>query len=141
QTDKQEGLIRWVAHLREVSKHYWRGLFHTYDPAGVPRTNNDLESRLREVRRRVLRTTGQAGATVPKIPRVGAWELIGAAARDEEQVGVFAAVEAGEWEQERARRRQHQARFRLHTRDCGRAAQQLAGLRQAWLALPADAAG
>ena len=33
------------AHLREVSKHYWAGLFHTYDQAGLPRTNNGMEIR------------------------------------------------------------------------------------------------
>ncbi len=37
--------------------------------------------------------------------------------------------------------RQHQARFRLHTRNARRADQQLERLRQAELALPADPTG
>src|SRR4051812_36140053 len=32
-----------VAHFRKVSASYWPGLFHCYDIAGLPRTNNDLE--------------------------------------------------------------------------------------------------
>jgi hypothetical protein len=58
ETGTDEGLIRLVAHLREVSKHYWSGRFHTYDQAGLPRTNNGLEGRFREVRQRLVRTTG-----------------------------------------------------------------------------------
>ncbi len=138
ETGTNETLICWQAHFRQVSRHYWQGLFHTYDQAGLPRTNNGLESRFREVRRRVLRTTGQAGATVRQLQRRGAWEVMAGAPSEAEQMAAFAGVATGEWEQERARMRQHQARFRLHTRNARRADQQLERLRQAWLALPAD---
>ena len=48
-------------HLDKVSRSYWPGLFHCYDVPGLPRTNNELESRFRDTRRRLLRTTGQKG--------------------------------------------------------------------------------
>ena len=141
ETGTDEVLICWQAHLRGVSKHYWHGLFHTYDQAGLPRTNNDLESRFREVRRRVVRTTGQAGATVRHLQRRGAWELIAGAGSETEQGAAFSQVAPGDWEQERARMRQHQARFRVHQRNPQRAGQQLERLRQAWLALPTEDTG
>lgn len=137
----EEGWICWQAHWRQVSRAYWRGLFHTYDQPGLPRTNNGLESRFRDLRRRLRRTTGQAGATVRHLQRRGAWELLAAAGAEAEQVRAFGNVDAAAWEQERARMRQHQARFRLHTRNATRADAQLERLRQAWLALPGDATG
>src|SRR5205823_11168772 len=48
-------------HLDKVSRSYWPGLFHCYDVPGLPRTNNELESRFRDTGRRLLRTTGQKG--------------------------------------------------------------------------------
>jgi hypothetical protein len=111
------------------------------DQASLPRTNNGLESRFREVRRRLLRTTGQAGATVEQLQRWGAWEMMVGTTSEAEQVTTFSAVDPVEWTAERVRVRQHQARFRLHTHDPRRAEQQLDRLRQAWLALPADPTG
>ena len=32
-----------LAHFLKVTRSYWPGLFHCYDVAGLPRTNNDLE--------------------------------------------------------------------------------------------------
>lgn len=112
-------------------------MLHTYDQPGLPRTNNSLESRFRDVRRRLGRTTGQAGETAEQLQRLGAWELLSRAATETEQVAVFAEVEIAEWQQERARMRQHQARFRLHSRNVTQSRRQLADLRRQWLALPA----
>ena len=137
----EEAWICWQAHWRQVSRHYWRGLFHTYDQPGLPRTNNGLESRFRDLRRRVRRTTGQAGATVRQLQRRGAWELLAGPMSEAEQTAAFGDLDPAAWEQERARMRQHQARFRLHTRNTQRADQQLERLRQAWLALPPDPTG
>lgn len=134
-------LTRVVAHWWGVSRRYWPGLFHTYDQAGVPRTNNGLESRLREIRRRLIRTNGQAGQTARQLERVGAWEMVAGAATETAQVAAFAAVDPADWAQERTRLHQHQARFRLHQRNAARADRQLETLRQAWLALPADPTG
>ena len=136
QAGADEFLIRLMAHMRAVSRRYWGSLLHTYDQPGLPRTNNGLESRFRDVRRRLGRTTGQAGETAEQLQRLGAWELLSRTATEAEQVAVFASVEIAEWQQERARVRQHQARFRLHSRNGTRARRQLADLRQQWLALP-----
>src|SRR5512135_1962977 len=32
-----------LRHFRKVTRSYWAGLFHCYDVADLPRTNNDLE--------------------------------------------------------------------------------------------------
>jgi len=134
-------LTRVVAHWWGVSRRYWPGLFHTYDQAGLPRTNNGLESRFREIRRRLIRTNGQAGQTARQLERVGAWEMVAGAATETAQVAAFAAVAPADWAQERTRLHQHQARFRLHQRNAQRAERQLETLRQAWFALPADPTG
>src|SRR5919201_4422365 len=63
-------------HLDQVIRSYWPGLFHCYDMPGLPRTNNELESRFRDTRRRLLRTTGQKGQTQRTLQRQGAWELL-----------------------------------------------------------------
>jgi hypothetical protein len=62
--------------IRTVSASYAPGLFHTYDIADLPRTNNARESEFRDLQRRLLATTGQRGATKRWIQRSGAWELI-----------------------------------------------------------------
>ena len=63
-------------HLDTVSRSYWPGLFHCYDVPGLPRTNNELESRFRDTSRHLLRTTGQKGLTQRTLQRQGAWELL-----------------------------------------------------------------
>jgi hypothetical protein len=62
--------------------------------------------------------------------------LVGASS-EAEQAAAFSAVDPAE----RARVPQHQARFRQHTRDPQRAAQQLERVQQAWLALPGTPLG
>ena len=37
------GLAGALGHFRKVTRSYWPGLFHGYDVAELPRTNNDLE--------------------------------------------------------------------------------------------------
>ena len=53
----------WLAelrgHLLKVSASYAPGLFHCYDLANVPRTNNAMESLFRDLQHRLLRTMGQ----------------------------------------------------------------------------------
>src|SRR5205085_9819530 len=39
----QQGLAEGLRHFVKVSHSYEPGLFHCYDVAGLPRTNNDLE--------------------------------------------------------------------------------------------------
>ncbi len=33
----------WATHFSRVTWSYWRGWFHCYDAADLPRTNNDVE--------------------------------------------------------------------------------------------------
>ena len=106
------GFLRQVVErLWGVSRRYWRGLFHTYDQAGLPRTNNAVESRFREVRRRLRRTTGQAGATATQLQRVGAWELVGGAGSAPVQQAAWVAVDVTQWQQERVRVREQRGGF------------------------------
>src|SRR5215469_7728533 len=65
-------LSQFALHLDTVSRSYWSGLFHCYDMPGLPRTNNELESRFRDTRRRLLRITGQKGLTQRTLQRQGA---------------------------------------------------------------------
>ena len=63
-------------HLDTVSRSDWPGLFHCDDVPGLPRTNNEIESRFRDTSRSLLRTTGQKGLTKRTLQRHGAWELL-----------------------------------------------------------------
>ncbi|NIA03648.1 MAG: hypothetical protein GWP12_03870 [Nitrospirae bacterium] len=44
--------------LADQIKRYWCGLFHTYEDARIPRTNNDMEGLIKEQRRKWRRMTG-----------------------------------------------------------------------------------
>jgi hypothetical protein len=48
-----------ISHFLKVTASYWPGLFHCYDVAGLPRTNNDLEQLFGSVRYRERRATGR----------------------------------------------------------------------------------
>jgi hypothetical protein len=128
-------------HVEGVSGRYWEGLFHCYDIAEVPRTNNALESAFREVTRRLLRTTGQRGSTRRALQRSGAWELLERPASVGEGVEALRAVTPAALKEEQQRIRQHQDRFRLHTRSIRQAKIQFDRLRQQWHALPPTLTG
>ena len=51
-----------VAHFLKVSASYWPGLFHCYDVAGLPRTNNDLEQYFGSARYHQRRASGRVHA-------------------------------------------------------------------------------
>ena len=124
-------------HLDKVSLSYWPGLFYCYDLQGLPRTNNGLESHFRDTQRQLLRTTGQKGQTRRALQRTGAWELLPRPSSEAQRLAVLRQVPRTDLEKEQQRFRQHQERFRLHTRSVQRANAQLDKLRQRWLALPA----
>jgi len=124
-------------HLDKVSLSYWPGLFYCYDLEGLPRTNNGLESHFRDTQRQLLRTTGQKGQTRRALQRTGAWELLPRPSSEAQRLAVLRQVPRTDLEKEQQRFRQHQERFRLHTRSVRRANAQLGKLRQRWLALPA----
>jgi hypothetical protein len=48
-----------IRHFVKVTRSYWPGLFHCYDIAGLPRTNNDLEHVFGAHRYHERRTTGR----------------------------------------------------------------------------------
>lgn len=136
-SDLSSRLAAFRQHLDKVSLSYWPGLFYCYDLQGVPRTNNGLESHFRDTQRQLLRTTGQKGQTRRALQRTGAWELLPRPSNEAQRLTVLRQVPRTDLEKERQRFRQHQERFRLHTRSVQRANAQLGKLRQRWLALPA----
>lgn len=52
-----------IDHFLKVSRSYWPGLFHCYDVAGLPRTNNDLEHLFGANRYHERRATGRKVAS------------------------------------------------------------------------------
>lgn len=58
-----ETLARMLSTFRKVTRSYWTGLFHCYDQADLPRTNNALEQYFGSVRYHERRTTGRKQAS------------------------------------------------------------------------------
>jgi hypothetical protein len=128
-------------HLDKVSTSYWPGLFHCYDIAELPRTNNDLESHFRDTRRRLLRTTGQKGQTRRALQRIGAWELLPRPSTEAKCLVALREIPIDQLMDEQDRLRQYQERFRLQTRSVRRINAQFDKLRELWLALAATSTG
>ena len=68
-----------VARFLKVTASYWPGLFHTYEVADLPRTNNDLEHFFGSARYHERRATGRRGASPGLVVR-GAVRLVAAVA-------------------------------------------------------------
>lgn len=141
QPDLSPHLEAFRLHLDKVSKSYWPGLFHCYDLDGLPSSNNGLESHFRDTQRRLLRTTGQKRQTRRSLQRIGAWELLPRPPTETERLAALRQVPLAELDEEQHRFRQHQKRFRLHTRSPKRANSQLDQLRLQWLALSSTSTG
>jgi hypothetical protein len=137
QTNLSPRLLEFSTKISKVSRSYAPGLFHTYDIPGLPRTNNDRETEFRRLRQRLLRTTGQTGATKRLLLRQVAWELIPGPASLAETTAAISHVEYDEFLQERQRVRIHRSPFRLHTRSVQQSEMQLKKLIQRWKAIPA----
>jgi Transposase, Mutator family len=129
------------AHLDKVSRSYWPGLFHCYDVPGLPRTNNELESRFRDTSRRLLRTTGQKGLTQRTLQRQGAWELLPRPSSEAELLNALSHTSSEELDEERQRFAEHRRRFAMQSRSRRRTQAQFAQLRRRWSALPATGTG
>lgn len=138
QSETQPHLQPYAETIRTVSASYAPGLFHTYDVAGLPRTNNARESEFRDLQRRLLATTGQRGATKRWIQRSGAWELIPGPSTLRETVQALTEVAPQEFKQEQQRVRTHRRRFRMHTRSTKQSAAQLKDLVHRWKMLASD---
>ena len=128
-------------HLDKVSRSYWPGLFHCYDVPGLPRTNNELESRFRDTRRRLLRTTGQKGLTQRTLQRQGAWELLPRPPTEAQVLDAACQTPPEELVQERQRFAAHRQRFRLQSRSLKQTQAQFDQLRQQWSTLQPTGTG
>jgi hypothetical protein len=61
-----QGALR---HFVKVTRSYWPGLFHCYDHAELPRTNNDLEQLFGSYRYHERRSTGRSCASSATVLR------------------------------------------------------------------------
>jgi hypothetical protein len=128
-------------HLDKVSRSYWPGLFHCYDVPGLPRTNNEIESRFRDTERRLLRTTGQKGLTQRTLQRQGIWELLPRPPTEAQLLKAVCQTPSEDLAQERRRFAAHRQRFRLQSRSLRQTQAQFDQLRQRWPALQATGTG
>ena len=128
-------------HLDKVSRSYWPGLFHCYDVPGLPRTNNELESRFRDTQRRLLRTTGQKGLTQRTRQRQGAWELLPRSPTEAQVLDAVCHTPPEDLAQERQRFAAHRQRFRMQSRSLRQTQAQFDQLRQKWSVLQATGTG
>jgi hypothetical protein len=128
-------------HHDTVSRSYWPGLFPCYDVPNLPRTNNELESRFRDMRRRLLRTTGQKGQTQRTLQRQGAWELLPRPPTEAKLRDALRQIPSEDLAQERQRFAAHRQRFRLQSRSLRQTQAQFDRLRQRWPAFQATGIG
>jgi hypothetical protein len=128
-------------HLDTVSRSYWSGLFHCYDVLGLPRTNNELASRFRDTRRRLLRITGQKGLTQRTLQRQGAWELLPQPPTEAKIRDALRHTPTEDLAQERQRFAAHRQRFRMQRRALRQTQMPLDQLRQRWSALQPTGTG
>jgi hypothetical protein len=68
-----------IDHFRTVTRSYWPGLFHCYQVADLPRTNNDLEQFFGSARHHERRVSGRKVAPPTLVIR-GAVRLVAAVA-------------------------------------------------------------
>jgi hypothetical protein len=141
QSDVTPSLKTFGRHLDTVSRSSWPGLFHCYDMPGLPRTNNELESRFRDTRRRLLRTTGQKGQTQRTLQGQGAWELLPQPPTEAQVLGAVRQTPSEDLAQERQRFAEHRQRFRMQSRSRRQTQMQLDQLRQRWSALQPTGTG
>jgi hypothetical protein len=128
--DLPPSLVAFGIHLDTVSQSYWSGLFHGSDVPGVPRTNHELESRFRDTRRRLLRTTGQKGLTQRTLQRQGAWELLPRPATEAALRDAMPQTPPQEFAQQRQRFAEHCRRFAMQSRSRRQTRAQFDQLRQ-----------
>ncbi len=110
-----------VDHFLKVSRSYWGGLFHCYDTAGLPRTNNDLERAFGSHRYHERRATGRKGASPALVLRGSARLVAGLATRSREVTAAdLAGADRVAWVQLRAElehRRERRVERRQFRRD------------------------
>jgi len=108
-----------VGHFVKVTRSYWLGLFHCYEVADLPRTNNDLEQWFGSYRYHERRASGRQGAS-PSLVLRGQVRLLAAAATRQRRYSAEELAEADPAQraelrqqlQARRRRRVSRRRFR-----------------------------
>ena len=87
-----------IQHFLKVTRSYWPGLFHCYDIAGLPRTNNELEHLFGAHRYHERRTTGRKTGSPALVIR-GAVRVVAATATHLRTFSAddLAAVDIPEW--------------------------------------------
>jgi hypothetical protein len=119
--DKVGGLAPAVDHFIKVSRSYWPGLFHCYEVADLPRTNNDLEQLFGSYRHHERRVSGRKAASPAMVVR-GAARIIAAVAtrQQPERMRDLIGADRESWADlraELAQRRQRRVERRRFRRD------------------------
>lgn len=135
--DQAGSLAAGIDHFLKVTCSYAPGLFHCYDIAGLPRTNNDLEQLFGKWRHHQRRCSGRKVAPASLVVR-GSVQIVAAITT---QVRSFSAqdlatVSIEAWQSVRAELHRHQHK-RIQQRQFRRSpATYLANLEQKFLQLP-----
>jgi len=115
----QPDLAAGLRHFVKVSQSYEPGLFHCYDVAGLPRTNNDLEHLFGSHRYHERRASGRKVASPGLVVRGSVRLVAGAMTRLREVTGeALAPEDLQRWQtlrrqlQKRQESRRRQRRFR-----------------------------
>lgn len=108
-----------VSHFLKVTRSYWPGLFHCYEVADLPRTNNALEQLFGSYRHHERRVTGRKVASPALVLRGAARILAATATRQQPQrLQEVRQADREAWEklraelEERRQRRTERRRFR-----------------------------
>jgi len=117
--DKVGGLASAVDHFLKVSRSYWPGLFHCYEVADLPRTNNALEQLFGSYRHHERRVSGRKVASPALVLRGSARIIAAVATRQQpERVRDLIGADRQAWVElratltERRQRRIERRRFR-----------------------------
>jgi hypothetical protein len=97
-SDRAGTLAPGIQHFLKVTRSYWPGLFHCYEIAGLPRTNNELEHVFGAHRYHERRTTGRKTGS-PATVIQGAARVVAATATRLRTFSAddLAAADISEW--------------------------------------------
>lgn len=119
--DAEDRLV--ANHINQTFRSFWWGLFRCYDVPGLPRTNNELERFMRQIKMGQRRVSGRKNVHAGII-RYGAYAaLIDPAERLDELLARLDEVDQQEFLKERKRlsltllEETHLYRFRYHRAD------------------------
>jgi hypothetical protein len=92
-----------AVHINQIFRSFWWGLFTSYDVEGLPRTNNELERFIRQIRMGYRRVSGRKNVH-DFVIRYGAYAaLIDSAESLDELLARMAEVDQDEFLKERKR--------------------------------------